>query len=187
MIATSAQVMNLQHGLSLSGFWPGAITGGVGGKLDPATVAALDAYWTSKGSKLPQSAIEALGLLKSSFRSADGTVQNPVFSADELYALAMDYAAVKGLGVGGWLKKNWLAVTIVGVVVVGGGAAGGYLWWRKSQEGKATDGLGEMDGGLGCPCMLGLGHGGRTAKYEFPSGTKKGHYRASNGRFHSHG
>ena len=186
MIATSAQVMNLQHGLSLSGFWPGAITGGVGGKLDPATVAALDAYWTSKGQKLPQSPIEALGLLKQSFRTADGAAQNPVFGADELYALATDYAAVKGLGVGGWLKKNWLAATVVGVVVVGGGAVGGYLWWRKSKEDKAAAGLGEM-GDLGCPCMLGLGHGGRTTKYEFPSGTKKGHYRDSTGRFHAHG
>ena len=182
MNATGAQISDLQHGLSLVGFPAAggpALTAGV---FDVATVAALDAYWSSLGAKLPQTADAALTMLKNSFRSADGATQNPVFSADELFALAKDYAALKGLGASGWFKKNWYWV-VIGGVVVAGGAVGGFFWWKKSKKPMGElEGLG--DGGMGCPCAL--GHSGRTSRYTFPTGKKLGHYRDSTGRFHTH-
>ncbi len=170
---TSGLVGYLQQALFKVGFWPGALTT----VFDAATVAQLDAYWASKGYPAPKSAVEATALLQRSFSEVP---QDHAFTLAEMTVIGQAYAEAKGLGVVGWLKRNWPWVA-AGVVVVGGGI-GAYAWWRKGQEPPA----GEL-GDLGCPCMMGLGHGGRTSTYQFQSGRKRGHYRSSTGRFHSHG
>jgi len=172
---TSGLVGYLQQAMFNAGFYPGALTT----VFDANTVAQLDAYWASKGYAAPKSAIEATALLQRSFVEVP---QTHTFTLAEMTVIGQAYAEKKGLGVMGWLRRNWPWVVAGGVVVVGG-SIGGYYYWQKSQEGGGTGELGD----LGCPCAMGLGHGGRTTNYLFPSGKKSGHYRASTGRFHSHG
>lgn len=83
-----------------------------------------------------------------------------------------------------WLKENWK--WIAGGVVLAGATAAGIWYWKKRQ-GVRTNGLG-CACGLGGSEMLELGHGGRTATYQSPSGKRqRGHYRSATGRFHTHG
>lgn len=171
---TSGLVGYLQQALMKVGFYPGALTT----VFDAATVAQLDLYWASKGFPAPTSAVEATALLQRSFSEVP---QEHAFTLAEMTVIGQAYAEAKGLGFGGWLKRNWPWVVVGGIVVVGG-AVGGYMYWQKSQ--KPMGELGDF-GDLGCPCAL--GHGGRTTSYSFPSGRKSGHYRSSTGRFHAHG
>jgi len=163
-MTVSADVVNkLIVTLGLSNF-PGNQTG----VFDAVLAKRLEAYWTSIGQPLPTT-VDGAAKLLAALQDAHAAY---ALAPEEAAALAAAYMAVRP----SWLKRHWLAVTI-GTVVVVGGAVGGYFWWTKSHEEKAP-------GGLGCPCAL--GHGGRTAMYKFPSGNKRGHYRDSTGRFHSH-
>ena len=167
-MTVSADVVNkLITTLGTANF-PGNLTG----VFDAILAARLEAYWTSIGQSLPTTVDGANKLLMDLPDASGGHALAP----EEASALATAYMAVRP----GWFKRNWLWVTIGSVVIVGG-AVGGYFWYMKSHE-KPMGELG--DGGLGCPCAL--GHGGRTAMYQFPSGKKRGHYRDSTGRFHSH-
>ncbi len=166
---TSGLAVKLQSALYKAGYFPGVLTS----VFDENTVNQLDAYWRSKGFALPASADEAQLLLSRSFMETG--VQDPMFSVSEMVALAKGYASARNLGLGGWFKKNW--PWVLGGVVVAGGAVGGYYWYQKTHEDSES-------GGLGCGCAL--GHGGRTASYSFPGGTKRGHYSSSTGRFHTH-
>lgn len=167
---TSGLVAKLQGALYSVGFFPGLMTN----VFDENTVNQLEAYWRSKGFAMPTSAEQATVLLQQSFIGATGA-QDPLFALSEMNTIAMKYAEVRSLGIGGWFKKNW--PWVVGGVVVIGGAVGGYYWYQKSQEDGGTN-------GLGCGCAL--GHGGRTTSYTFPRGTKRGHYSSASGRFHTH-
>lgn len=165
----------LQQALVKFGFYPGLMSL----TWDANTISELERYWTSKGFALPKSAAEATSLLSQSFRE-EGAVRDPDFTSAEETVLGLAYAEARGLDKG-WFRKNWIWITLGGVVLVGG-AVGGYFWWKKSK--KPMGELEGLGGGLGCPCAL--GHSGRTSMYSFPSGKKRGHYRDATGRFHSH-
>lgn len=152
--------------------------GNLNGQFNAAVVARLNSYWTAHGWTLPAT-LDNANKLFLAFAGADAT---SIFTAAEASALASAYMSMQG----GWLKKNWMWL-VGGVVLLGGAVAGGIYWWKKTHQppmGKLGDGGLGGDDGLGCPCAL--GHGGRTAMYEFPSGKKRGHYRDSTGRFHAH-
>lgn len=172
---SSGLVAKLQQALYKQNFYPGVLTS----VFDANTVNQLALYWQAKGFPAPTNAAEATALLQRSF--IESGIQDPAFNLAELTVLGQAYAEAKGLGFMGWLGRNWPWVVVGGIVVVGG-AIGGYMWWQKSQNPMGE--LGDF-GDLGCPCAL--GHGGRTANYQFPSGKKSGHYRSSTGRFHAHG
>jgi hypothetical protein len=170
---TSAVLMRVQNALGLP------ITGGA--IFTNEMGAALDAWLAERGAPVAKAAIIAALLPLKDV----GTTEALKLTDTNLNDLADAYMRYKGLPAEGdvfgtqpsWLRRNWLWLTIGGVVVVGG-AVGGYFWWKKSKKP-----MGELEG-LGCPCAL--GHSGRTSVYAFPSGKKRGHYRDSTGRFHSH-